>query len=231
MSNAVFRIVHMNFDPLNHSTLNDLRRQKWHLPVSAEIREQTERTAELVYDYNHTRPSDSKRLKQLLMHILSPQSEDCTIKQPMTIEYGCNTTVGKDAFINYNVTILDTAEVTIGAHAMIGPNCQLVTVTHPVDDAEMRAGGWEIAHPIAIGDHAWLGAGVIVLPGVSIGQHAVIGAGSIVSKDIPDYAIAMGQPARVVRMPSEASYERSELAAGLPIQGLKSAVRTDDVTQ
>ena len=101
----------------------------------------------------------------------------------MMIEYGVNTTIGPNTFINFGVTILDTTTVTIGEWVQIGPNCNLITVTHPVDDYEMRREGWEIAHPITIGNGVWLGASVTVLPGVTIGDNAVIGAGSVVTKD------------------------------------------------
>lgn len=207
----------MSFDPRTYSSLDDLRAEKWHIPISPEISEHAARIAELVYDYNHTRPTNEEELARLLGEILNPVSGKCFIKQPMIIEYGANTTVGEGAFINFGVRILDTAEVTIGARALLGPNCQIITVTHPVDDAEMRVADWEIAHPVSIGEEAWLGAGVIVLPGVSVGERAVIGAGSVVTRDIPAGAIAVGNPARVVRYPDPARFERSQLPEGVPV--------------
>ncbi|CAB0533405.1 sugar O-acetyltransferase [Corynebacterium diphtheriae] len=189
----------MSLDPHTPATMADQRAQRWHIPVSPEITQAIARTAELVFDYNATHPTHTEELDRLRRLILSPASKDCTIRQPLTIEYGVNTTIGKDTFINYGVTILDTAEVTIGSQVLIGPNCQLITVTHPVDNADMRTAGWEIAHPIVVGKQAWLGAGVIVLPGVTIGERAVIGAGSVVTHDIPDDTIAYGNPARVIR--------------------------------
>ena len=87
----------------------------------------------------------------------------------------------------------------IGDRALIGPNCQLITVGHPVDDVQRRRDAWEQAAPIHIGEDAWLGAGVTVLPGVTIGARSVIGAGSVVTRSIPDDAVAVGNPARVIR--------------------------------
>ena len=109
------------------------------------------------------------------------------------------TFVGEGAYINFNVTILDSAEVHIGDRALIGPNCQLITVGHPVDDVQRRRDAWEQAAPLHIGEDAWLGAGVTVLPGVTIGARSVIGAGSVVTRSIPDDAVAVGNPAKVIR--------------------------------
>ncbi|AKE40301.1 maltose O-acetyltransferase [Corynebacterium kutscheri] len=217
----------MSFNAWTYSSLQDQREEKWHLPFAPEISEVTARTAELVYDYNHLRPSATKEKQALLSKILAPGSGSCIIKQPMTIEYGVNTYIGEGVFINYGVTILDTAAVHISNRAMIGPNCQFITVTHPVDDTEMRDGGWEIAHPIHIGVGVWLGAGVTVLPGVSIGDYAVIGAGSVVTKDIPAHTIAVGNPARVVRSPQEDRFERSQLPPEVPVHALSQAMSND----
>lgn len=179
----------------------------WHIPGSG----QTTITIDLVHEYNKITPSDQDALDRLLRRIIHPASGPCRVQPPMMIEYGVNTTIGPNTFINFGVTILDTTTVTIGEWVQIGPNCNLITVTHPVDDYEMRREGWEIAHPITIGNGVWLGANVTVLPGVTIGDNAVIGAGSVVTKDIPANAIAMGVPARVTRFVDPQRSERDQL--------------------
>jgi maltose O-acetyltransferase len=85
-----------------------------------------------------------------------------------------------------------------GSDVQVGPGVQILTATHPLDLATRRA-RWESARPIAVGDGAWLGGGVILCPGVSIGEEAVIGAGSVVTRDIPPRVLAVGTPCRVVR--------------------------------
>ena len=179
----------------------------WHIPGSG----QTTITIDLVHEYNKITPSDRGALDRLLRRIIHPASGPCRVQPPMMIEYGVNTTIGPNTFINFGVTILDTTTVTIGEWVQIGPNCNLITVTHPVDDYEMRREGWEIAHPITIGNGVWLGANFTVLPGVTIGDNAVIGAGSVVTKDIPANAIAMGVPARVTRFVDPQRSERDQL--------------------
>jgi maltose O-acetyltransferase len=76
---------------------------------------------------------------------------------------------------------------------------QLLTPTHPVEP-QPRRDRLEAAKPITIGDNVWLGGGAIVLPGVTIGDNTVIGAGAVVTKDIPANSVAVGNPARVVRV-------------------------------
>lgn len=119
---------------------------------------------------------------------------------PIVIDYGTNVKVGKGVFINFNCTILDTCQVTIGARTLFGPNVSLYSGTHPVDPA-IRNGtsGPELGKPIHIGEDVWIGGNVIVLPGITIGRGAVVGAGSVVTKDVPAFWIVAGNPARLIR--------------------------------
>jgi maltose O-acetyltransferase len=94
---------------------------------------------------------------------------------------------------------LDVAAITIGDDVQIGSNVQLLTPTHPVA-AGPRREKWEAAEPIVIGDNVWLGSGVIVLAGVSIGENTVVGAGAVVTRDLPAGVVAVGNPARVIRL-------------------------------
>ena len=121
-----------------------------------------------------------------------------TICPPFHCDHGHGIKVGENVFINYGATMLDEGWITIGDRTLIGPNCQLVTPNHPIDYMERRK-PVETGFPITIGEDCWLGAGVIVCPGVTIGNRCVIGAGSVVVKDIPDDSMAVGNPARVIR--------------------------------
>ena len=123
---------------------------------------------------------------------------DAVIRPPLFVDYGEHISIGARTFVNFNLTALDVAKITIGADCQIGPNVQLLTPTHPVDP-QPRRDKLEAAQPITIGDNVWLGGGVIVCPGVTIGDNSVIGAGSVVTKDIPSDVVAVGNPARVIR--------------------------------
>jgi maltose O-acetyltransferase len=94
--------------------------------------------------------------------------------------------------------LLDVGRIVVKRWAMLGPGVQLLTATHPIE-AQGRIDRLEQGKPITIGEAAWLGGGVIVLPGVTIGDRTTVGAGSVVTKDLPPDVLAVGNPARVIR--------------------------------
>lgn len=134
--------------------------------------------------------------------IVKEFGENANIIPPFTCDYGCNVKVGDNTVINHSGVFLDTNEINIGKHALIGPKSGLYGAIHPFD-VEARNEDIEKAKTINIGDGAWLGGKVTVVPGVSIGKHSVIGAGSVVTKDIPDDVVAVGNPCRVIRKITE----------------------------
>ncbi len=108
---------------------------------------------------------------------------------------GCNIVMKENANIgSYAVIGGNHGKITIGRHVMMGTHCTLIAQNHRY--LEEGYDGFE-GKDILVDDHAWLGANVIILPGVTIGKHAIVGAGSVVTKNIPDYAIAVGNPATV----------------------------------
>lgn len=121
-----------------------------------------------------------------------------SVNPPFHCDHGHGIRLGENVFVNYNATMLDGGFITIGSNTKLGPNCQLLTPNHPMDYLERRK-PQERCLPITIGEDCWLGAGVIVCPGVTIGDRVVVGAGSVVVRDIPSDSLAVGNPARVVR--------------------------------
>lgn len=205
------------FDPSPYNSFEWMSAGNWYLADSADLAGRAQRAALLYHEYNRIGPTDPERCAEIRRELLAPDSGECTIMAPAILEYGSNTTVGTGVFINFGVTILDIAPVRIGARSMLGPNCQLLTAGHPVDDWEMRSGGWENGTPITIGEDVWLGGGVTVLGGVNIGDRCVVGAGSVVTRDLPADSIAVGSPARVVRSRDETRLERGQVPAGVPV--------------
>lgn len=163
-----------------------------------EILAERKQCADLCYELNHCKPSDTERQEQLLHQILGTIKGTITITTPFYCDYGFNITVGDGFYTNYNCVILDAATVEFGDHVFIAPNCVFSTAGHALD-AQQRGQGLEIARPIKIGNDVWIGANVSVLPGVTIGDRSIIGAGSVVNRDIPADVIAVGNPCRVVR--------------------------------
>lgn len=141
--------------------------------------------------------SDFDGLQKVVKELLG-KSENAFINPPFYCDYGKNIEVGKNFFANYNCTILDVAKVKIGDNCQMAPNVAIYTAGHPVHPVT-RNSLYEYGKEITIGDNVWIGGSTIICPGVHIGDNVVIGAGSVVTKDIPDWSIAAGNPCRVIR--------------------------------
>ncbi|MFJ7493650.1 sugar O-acetyltransferase [Streptomyces sp. NPDC097727] len=157
-----------------------------------------QRAVRLAARYQAAYAEGAEAARSVVAELIGDLGVGAHIRPPLFVDYGAHITVGRDTFINYNLTALDVAPITIGRDCQIGPNVQLLTPTHPVEP-QPRRDKLEAAKPITIGDNVWLGGGAIVLAGVSIGDNSVIGAGAVVTKDIPANVVAVGNPARVIR--------------------------------
>ena len=164
----------------------------------AELLAERQACKALCYEYNHLRPSDTRRQADLIRQMLGQTGKSFLIEQPFHCDYGYNIKIGENFYANVNCVILDEAPVTFGDNVFVAPNCGFYTAGHPFD-IEQRNRGLEYARPITIGDNVWIGAQVCVLPGVTIGSGCVIGAGSVVNKDIPEGTLAVGNPCRVIK--------------------------------
>lgn len=131
------------------------------------------------------------------------KSENVFLNPPFYCDYGHNIEVGKNTFINYNCTIIDVGKVVIGDYCQIAPGVSLYTAGHPVHPAA-RNTGYEYGIDIRIGNNVWIGGNSVIMPGVNIGDNVVIGAGSIVTRDIPSWSVAAGNPCKVIRKITEA---------------------------
>jgi len=157
-----------------------------------------QRAVRLAAEYQAAYAEDAEAAQPVLRELIGDLGPGAHIRPPLFVDYGTRITVGEGTFVNYNLTALDVARITIGKDCQIGPNVQLLTPTHPLEP-QPRRDKLEAARPVTIGDNVWLGGGAIVLPGVSIGDDSVIGAGAVVTKDVPAGVVAVGNPARVVR--------------------------------
>ena len=156
-------------------------------------------TKEVIFKYNSLLPSRTEERLAILKGLLGHVGDDTIlINQPFYCDYGKQISVGTHFFANFNFTVLDEANVTIGDNCFIGPNVSIYTACHSTDPVE-RNNRKEWAEPVTIGDNVWIGGSVTILPGVTIGDNVTIGAGSVVTKDIPANVIAVGNPCRVIK--------------------------------
>ena len=126
------------------------------------------------------------------------KSEGAFVNPPFFCDYGTNIEVGKNFFANYNCTIIDVAKVRIGDNCQFAPNVSIYTAGHPIQPVS-RNSLYEYGKEVIIGDNVWIGGNTVICPGVHVGSNTVIGAGSVVTRDIPDWCVAAGNPCRVIR--------------------------------
>lgn len=155
------------------------------------------RARRLTRRFNALDPGDPDASVELLRELFGAIGEGSWVEAPLFCDYGTQVSLGERVYVNAGCTFLDAAAIVLGDDVQLGPGVQLLTSDHPRDAAE-RAAGLESARPIAIGARAWLGGGVIVLPGVEVGRDAIIGAGSVVTRSIPQGVTAAGNPCRVI---------------------------------
>lgn len=172
---------------------------KLYLPTGEELLADQAVCLERLYEYNHTRPSQNKEREALLKEMFAEIGEGVYLEPPFHANWaGHHVHMGKNVYANFNLTLVDDGEIYIGDYTMIGPNVTIATAGHPVLP-ELRQEAYQFNIPVHIGKNVWIGAGVIILPGVTVGDNTVIGAGSVVTKDIPSDVVAVGNPCRVLR--------------------------------
>ena len=181
-------------------------------PGDAEIQADAAATKAWLVRYNAASATPASDRRSILAERLAAVGEGAVIRPPFHCDYGTNIHLGRDAFLNFGCVILDVVRVDIGEGAQIGPAVHIYAADHPRDPAERRA-GLELGRPVQIGDHAWIGGGAIILPGVTIGADAIVGAGSVVTHDVPPGTTVAGNPARPIRsnalVPGESAKQRA----------------------
>lgn len=167
-----------------------------------EVFEEQKFARRLTHKLNTTDRSDFETIGKIIKELFG-KSENAFVNPPFYCDYGKHIEVGKNFFANYNCTILDVAKVRIGDNCQMAPNVAIYTAGHPVHPLT-RNTLYEYGIEVTIGDNVWIGGNTVICPGVHIGSNTVIGAGSVVTKDIPDWVIAAGNPCRVIREITEA---------------------------
>lgn len=194
--------------PEEFGTFERMSRGDWYYPGTPGTVEEQQRTFDLMKQINDLGNTDHTASAALMAEVIRPGSAVPSFHTPLTFEYGANISFGSGCFINFGSLFLAEAPITFGDDCLIGPNCSFITVTHPVNDHEMRQAGWERGVPITVGNNCWFATGVTVLPGVTIGDNCVLAAGSLITKDVPSNSLVMGSPARVVRTLDGSDLER-----------------------
>lgn len=165
------------------------------------VMEEQVKCRKILQKLNFADRSDFDGIAEIVKELLG-KSEGACINPPFYCDYGSHIEVGKNFFANYNCTIIDVAKVKIGDNCQMAPNVSIYTAGHPIYP-DTRNSAFEYGKEVVIGDNVWLGGNTVVCPGVHIGDNVVVGAGSVVTKDIPSWSIAAGNPCRVIRKITE----------------------------
>lgn len=156
------------------------------------------RARKLLRAYNPSTEEELKLRESLLSQLLGAVGAGTWIEPPFFCDYGEHIRLGARVYMNFQCVILDCNPVTLGDDVFLGPGVHIYAATHPLD-ADERIKGPELGRPVTIGAKVWIGGGSIICPGITIGEGSTIGAGSVVTRDIPPYVFAAGNPCRVIR--------------------------------
>lgn len=176
-------------------------------PADPEIMAEQVRWMERLWAFNQLRPTQMPEKERYLREVLAECGENCYIELPLRANWGGrHVHFGNTVYANSNLTLVDDGHIYVGDNVMFGPNVTIATANHPIEP-ELRRRGLQYNKDVHIGANAWIGAGVVIVPGVRIGANVVIGAGSVVTKDIPDSVVAVGNPCRILRSVGERDRE------------------------
>ena len=168
-------------------------------PADEEITAEQFPFLDKLWEFNQLKPSDFEKKEQYMREVFAECGDNCYIELPFRANWGGrHVHFGSGIYANSNLTLVDDGHIYVGDKVMFGPNVTVATANHPVDP-ELRSRALQYNRDVTIGENVWIGAGVIIVPGVRIGKNSVIGAGSIVTKDVPENVVAVGNPCRVLR--------------------------------
>ena len=167
--------------------------------------EQLNRARRLTHQINSMNRTDADGINKLAKELMNCRG-DLLLNPPFYCDYGSNIEIGNNCLLNYNCTFIDVGKIRLGDFCLIGPNVAIYTAGHPIHPA-LRNGNYTYGADVELGDNVWVGGSAVICPGVKIGSNVVIGAGSVVTKDIPSWTVAAGNPCRVIREITEADRE------------------------
>ncbi|WP_317246735.1 DapH/DapD/GlmU-related protein [Pontibacter sp. E15-1] len=141
--------------------------------------------------------SNPEEIRSILGQITESEIDASTaVFPPLYINYGKNTKIGKNVFINFGCTFLDLGGITIEDNVLLAPGVKLLSESHPLSPEDRQS---LVPKPIHVKRNAWIGANATILQGVTVGENAVVAAGAVVSKDVPANAVVSGIPAKFIK--------------------------------
>jgi acetyltransferase-like isoleucine patch superfamily enzyme len=158
--------------------------------------------SKLVHQFNQAEPlsEDWWRLQQEIFK--GKIGEGSRVMSPLTAVRPNEVTIGNNVVVMNGCLMMSAGTITIDDDVRIAANTQLISNNHDPYNRDVIT-----CKPVHICKGAWVGAGSTILPGVTVGKYAIVGASSVVTKDVPDYAVAVGNPARVIKYLDKDKFE------------------------
>ncbi|WP_018477714.1 DapH/DapD/GlmU-related protein [Pontibacter roseus] len=162
---------------------------------SSRLLEASYAAIKLVQQMNNS--SNPEEIRTMLSQITESEIDASTaVFPPLYINYGKNTRIGKNVFVNFGCTFLDLGGITIEDNVMLAPGVKLLSEGHPITPENRQA---LVPKPIHIKRNAWIGANATILQGVTVGENSVVAAGAVVSNDVTDNTVVGGIPAKLIK--------------------------------
>ena len=155
--------------------------------------EKAKQQAQLAFKLNHTMPMTDE-YTEVMRQLFENMGEGSVVTAPVQVVCADKVTIGNNVFINGNCLMMSRGGITIEDDVMIAANVSLLTNNHDPYERQILT-----CKPVLIKQGAWIGAGATILPGITVGRYAIVGAAAVVTHDVPDYAIVVGNPAKIVK--------------------------------
>ena len=161
------------------------------------------RTTKLIHRFNLAEPFSEEYFSLMKEIFTGGLGENSMVQTPVYTNLAANIHIGNDVIIMPYFRCMSAGNVVIEDHARIAMNVSVITNNHDFYERAILT-----IKDVHIGKNAWIGAGATILPGVTIGENAIVGAGSVVTKDVPANAVAVGNPAKVIKMLDASKFEK-----------------------
>lgn len=169
-------------------------------PYFQEAVDEMMRSRTLCAQANARFPSDPAAVADL-EELFGRTLDDVRILTPFICDFGNRVTFGKHVFINHSAILSASGGIVFEDGVSVAPGCRIATINHDFNERHTKY----TYGKVTIKKNAWIGMNVTICPGVTIGAYAVVAAGAVVTKEIPDYAVAGGVPAKVIKMQDPAA--------------------------
>ena len=170
------------------------------------------RDEQLLFEFNHAKPF-TKEFYRILDELFYHQiGEGSTVSTQLTVVAPQNVRIGKSVYVMNGVLLMASGGIIIEDYALVAAHAKIISNDH---DPYYRPA--LTCKPVIIKEGAWIGAGAAIMKGVTVGKYAIIGSNSVVTKDIPDYAVAVGVPAKVIKYLDPNKFSNKEKSLRRPL--------------